>query len=441
MKPWLQGTQCVGEKGQLEIGGCSTFQIAYDYGTPVHVIDEKFARQRMLEYVEAFEDSYGYSHVSFAGKSFLCSAWCYVLEQEGMGLDVCSQGELHVARKAGFPPEAITVHGCAKDREFLEAAIDYRVGRIVIDNLDEIRVISNLADQFDVKQGVLIRVVPGVDTHTQAKISTGAPNTKFGCHIVGGIATEGVREILDSPNLVFGGLHSHIGSSITDFQGFYDQIDEVLQFARAIEKDFKAEIPEVNIGGGLGIAYLPDEQVPTITEFVEAICSHFKASLEKYEVASKPQLSAEPGRSIIAPAGITLQKVCVVKKIPDGTVHVILDGGLSNNPRVVMYDAKYHMFLANRPQAQHDMRVTVSGSHCETDLIREDVLVPHDIRPGDIMVVQCTGAYGHVMSSNYNGTCRPAVILVNDGAANLIVQREEFDDLVYRDSVPARLLK
>ncbi len=440
----LLGTQRVNEAGHLEIGGCDTIDLAKKFGTPLYVVDEAHIRQNCRNFIAAFEKRYPKNTICFAGKSFLTSAMCRIIDEEGLNLDVASLGELYVAINAGFPHERINLHGNNKSRAELTMAIENKIGHIVIDNFFEIELLGTILAELNETVSVMVRSTPGVDPHTHKFISTGQADTKFGFNIKDGSALKAVELLLANPAIHFDGIHCHVGSQLLDTESHEGAVDAMVGLLVDIKNKTGVICNVLNIGGGLGVRYRSEHQPPTYEEFAETIISRLKGKLEAAGLEC-PVLQQEPGRSIVGEAGTTLYSVGVVKRVPVKEEpgyrdYVVIDGGLSDNPRPQLYDAVYEIVVANKAAEPHDITITVAGKHCETDVLIWDVKST-TVVPDDVIAVQTTGAYNYVMASNYNKFLRPAVVLVNDGVADLIVERETFYDLVKNDRIPERLRK
>jgi diaminopimelate decarboxylase len=432
----LLGTQRVNAAGHLEIGGVDTTRLAAEFGTPLYVMDEAAIRRNMREYLAAFRARYPRVEVSFASKAFICAGICKLVEQEGLHLDVASGGELFTALRGGFPVGRITLHGNNKSVDELRMALDARVGHIVVDNFLEIDLLTELTAGRDRPQPVLLRVAPGIDPHTHRRISTGQVDTKFGFDIGSGAALTAISRVREVPGLELRGLHCHVGSQLHDTDCHEASTAIMVDLMLQAKQELGVELPELNIGGGLGIRYLPSHEPPSLDEFAEAVTGVLKQKLDEAGLAY-PVLLQEPGRFLVGEAGTTLYTLGSIKDIPGTRRYVAVDGGLSDNPRPALYEAKYNCLSANKADQPHDDVVTVAGKHCETDILFPDVPLA-DPQPGDLLAVQSTGAYNFVMASNYNRFRRPAVVLVNEGQADLLVRRETFEDLVARDVIPER---
>ncbi|MBI3947185.1 MAG: diaminopimelate decarboxylase [Armatimonadetes bacterium] len=434
----LLGTQRINAQGHLEVGGCDTVALARRFGTPLYVMDEALLRANCRAYRRAFAERYSDNEVLYAGKAFLCTAMCALLHQEGIGLDVASAGELRTALAAGFPPERVFVHGNFKSRPELEAALAARVRRIIVDSEYELEELAAVAREGGRVADILLRVTPGIDPHTHRLIRTGQEDTKFGIAIQCGQAARVIARALEMPSVRVRGIHFHVGSQLLDLEAHQAAIRIGVDLLARLRADLGFEASELNIGGGLGIRYLPSHEPPSISSYADRVVGTLDAALARHGLP-RPRLLQEPGRSIVGEAGLTLYTVGPVKEIPGVRTHVAVDGGLSDNPRPALYEARYEVIIANKAAHPADRVVTVSGKHCETDTLFADVSVAAGIAPGDVLAVQSTGAYNYSMASNYNRFAHPAVVLVNDGQADVIVERQTVDDLVRQDVVPDRL--
>lgn len=431
------GTQRINAAGRLEIGGCDAVELARQFGTPLYVLDEALVRRNCAEYRDALAAVAPDSQVMFASKALLCSAVARLVSSAGLGVDVASGGELHTALKAGLDGSQLLLHGNYNSPDEMRLALHHGVGRLVVDSLDELPAWSALAGELGLVAPLMIRVNPNVKPQTNTKIAVGQIDSKFGLSIQAGHALEAVKQALALPHLDLLGLHCHIGSQVLGWQAFAAAAAELADFVLAAKEATGWVAREVNLGGGLGIRYLAEHEPPSITEFVSQVVPPLLSKLSEHGLPA-PKVLLEPGRSIVGEAGLTLYTVGPVKTIPGIRTYVSVDGGLSDNPRPEMYDAEYEVFLANRPGDEADTVVTVAGKHCETDTLFRNVKVPLP-RPGDLLAVQSTGAYNYAMASNYNRLPRPAMVLVNDGRADLIVRRETYDDLLRCDLMPVRL--
>ena len=413
----LPDTAVVGDKGQLIIGGCDTIELAEKFGTPLFVYDEQHLRARCREAVAAFGVG-----VNFATKAFLCTAMARLAAEEGCNLDVSTGGEYHVARAAGVPADRLVLHGNNKSLSELRTAMSEGIGRIIIDSFDEMDRIETLVAEGLPVPRALLRVTPGVEAHTHEFVRTGQDDSKFGFGLATGQADEAVARAIASPSIDLVGLHAHIGSQVFDAVFFEMAIEVMAPFVN------KYGLPEFSVGGGLGVAYVAGEESASITEWgavVKAAC--LAAGISAH-------VTAEPGRALVAQAAITLYSVGTIKDIPAIRTYVSVDGGMSDNPRPVLYGSRYEAFLPREVEADRDRIVTIVGKHCESgDILVRDAVVPDDLVVGDILATPVTGAYGHSMASNYNKVTRPAVVFVADGTARLVVRRETLDDLLLLD--------
>lgn len=413
----LPDTASIGDNGQLIIGGCDTIKLAEEFGTPLFVYDEEHLRSRCREAVAAFGVG-----VNFATKAFLCKAMARLAAEEGCNLDVSTGGEYHVARSAGVPADRLVLHGNNKSTAELRTAMAEGIGRIIIDSFDEIdRIEALVAEGLPVPRA-LIRVTPGVEAHTHEFVRTGQDDSKFGFGLASGQADAAVQRAMASPAIDLVGVHAHIGSQVFDAEFFEMAIEVLAPFVQ------EHQLPEFSVGGGLGVAYVAGEESASISEWgavVNAACA--AAGIDAH-------VTAEPGRALVAQAAITLYSVGTIKDIPGIRTYVSVDGGMSDNPRPVLYGSGYEAFLPREVAADRDRIVTVVGKHCESgDILVRDAVVPSDLVVGDILATPVTGAYGHSMGSNYNKVTRPAVVFVANGEARLVVRRETLDDLLLLD--------
>ncbi|TDB70213.1 diaminopimelate decarboxylase [Micromonospora sp. KC723] len=424
--------------GALALAGLSVRDLAAEFGTPVYVLDEDDLRSRCRDFRAAFptEDVY------YAGKAFLCRAVVRMIAEEGLHLDVCTGGELATALSAGMPAERIGFHGNNKSVAELTRALDAGVGRIILDSFTEIDRLTALARQRGVRPRVMIRVTVGVEAHTHEFIATAHEDQKFGFSLAGGAAAEAVFRVLDEGVLELRGLHSHIGSQIFDASGFEVSARRVLALQAQIRDARGVELPELDLGGGFGIAYTtqddpaaPQDLAKRLRKIVESECDSERLAV--------PHLSIEPGRAVVGPAVFTLYEVGTVKSVLLGAggdaaagrrCYVSVDGGMSDNIRTALYDASYSATLAGRASAAPPLLARVVGKHCESgDIVVKDEFLPADVQPGDLVAVPGTGAYCRSMASNYNHVPRPPVVAVRDGRARLIVRRETEEDLLALD--------
>ncbi|MGQ0632923.1 MAG: diaminopimelate decarboxylase [Sporichthyaceae bacterium] len=422
-----------GTDGVVTIAGLDVRDLAAEFGTPAFLIDEADFRARARAYAQAFAGA----DVFYAGKAFLCSAVARWVAEEGLGLDVCSAGELAIALRAGFPPERIALHGNNKSVAELAMALDAGVGRIILDSHAEIVRLAALAAERNTVATVLIRVTVGVEAHTHEFIATAHEDQKFGFSLGDGSAAEAARRILKLPSLALAGLHSHIGSQIFDTSGFEVAAHRLVGLAAAIRDEHGVELPELDLGGGLGIAYTsgddPADVYATATALGDIVAKECAAA-----GLAQPRLSVEPGRAIVGPGTVTLYEVGTVKEVTLGSGHtrtyVSVDGGMSDNIRTALYDAVYTAALVSRSSSAPPMISRLVGKHCESgDIVVRDLYLPSDIAAGDLVAVAATGAYCRSMASNYNALGRPPVLALRDGAARIIMRRETDEDLARLD--------
>ncbi|HZA58460.1 MAG TPA: diaminopimelate decarboxylase [Solirubrobacterales bacterium] len=411
----------VNAAGRLEIAGCDVVDLANEHGTPVYIYAEEDMRARAAEYLSAFSERTGDFEVIFASKAFPCTAAYALFEREGLSVDVASGGELHMALSAGFDPARIHLHGNNKSEAELRYAFDSGVGHLVLDSFDEIGRADSLLTR---PQRVLIRITPGIQASTHSYISTGQEDSKFGFGLADGLAEQAVGRVRESRNLELIGLHAHIGSQIFELEPYTTAIEVLADFTRAV--DLEPEI--LNVGGGLGIAYLDGDEPPLVDDYVDVKVRGVERVFDPV-----PRIAIEPGRSLVGNAGVTAYRVGTVKDIPGVRTYVAVDGGMSDNLRPMLYDARYEALIADRAAEQPDTVATIAGMHCESgDVLIRDTLIAAP-RIGDVLITPATGAYGHAMANNYNGVPRPPVVFCRDGESRVVVRRETWDDLLARD--------
>ena len=407
--------------------------LAAQYGTPLYVMDENVIRSNMRAFKSSMDKYYGGKGlVCYASKAFSCKEIYRIAKEEGIGADVVSVGEMYTAKSVGFPMDQVCFHGNNKTRRELEAALDWGVTRIVVDNLTELHTLSALAKEKGIIAEILLRIKPGIDAHTHNFIRTGQIDSKFGLALETGEAMEGVKEALAAESVTLRGLHCHIGSQIFSVDPFVHAAEVMMGFLGQIKAETGVELPELNLGGGFGILYTDEDEPVPFGDYMEPVSRAVKASAEKLGL-SQPFVLIEPGRSIVGEAGTTLYTVGSVKEIPDIRTYVSVDGGMGDNPRYILYQAKYDMILANRVNEPATGTVTVAGRCCESgDLLGENVpLAP--AKPGDLLAVFATGAYNYSMASRYNRVGIPPVVMVKDGSSRVIVRGESLEDLVRND--------
>ena len=417
--------------GHLSIGGLDTVDLAAELGTPLYIYDEATLRGMCREFVGEFTSRYPKTTVAYASKAFINPALAILAEEEGLGLDVVSGGELAVAKAVDFPMERVYFHGNNKTPDELRMALDAGIGRIVVDGLYELELLDELAAGAGRKQEIMLRLSPGVDPHTHAKTTTGILDSKFGISIDTGDAERAVRQALASKNLDLVGLHCHLGSPIFELEPYSIAIDAMLTFAAGFKSE-GLELREFSPGGGFAIGYVTSQLPPPIADYAEVITRTLKARARDLGLG-EPRLVIEPGRAIVGRAGVALYTVGAVKDIPTVRKYVSLDGGMGDNIRPAMYEAVYEAVVANRMTERPDENVTLVGKFCESgDYLIRDIALPV-MEQGDVVAVPSSGAYAPSMASNYNLNARPPIVLVNDGAFRMIRRRETYEDMMQAD--------
>ncbi|MBE7682542.1 MULTISPECIES: diaminopimelate decarboxylase [Paenibacillus] len=437
---YLHGTSKINAQGHLEIGGVDATDLKEQFGTPLYVVDEQLVRDRCREYMDAFRASGLGFQVAYASKAFCVMAMCALAAEEGLSLDVVSDGELFTALQAGFPAERIHFHGNNKTLEEIEMALDAEIGCFVVDNFNELHLLQAVAAEKNRQVNILLRVTPGVEAHTHEYISTGQTDSKFGFDIGNGTAFEAIELASKQSNLVLLGVHSHIGSQIFEVEGFQMAIQRVAEFAASVYERINVAFKVVNLGGGFGIRYTEGDTPLEVAQYVKAITDAVKNHFAQigYDV---PEIWVEPGRSIVGEAGTTLYTVGTSKDIPGVRKYVAVDGGMTDNPRPALYESKYEAVLANRANESAQETVSIAGKCCESgDMLIWDLDLPK-VQSGDLLAVACTGAYNYSMASNYNRIRRPAVVFVKDGQGDVVVRRETYQDIIQNDLVPERIAK
>jgi diaminopimelate decarboxylase len=416
--------------GVLTLGGCDARDLVAEHGSPLYVLSEEDARARCRAYRAAFGDD---TDIYYAAKAFLSKGFARWVQEEGLSLDVSSGGELATALAARFPAERMLMHGNNKSREELAAAVAAGVGRIVVDSEHEIARLAHVAEEAGVRQRVLVRVTVGVEAHTHEFIATAHEDQKFGFSLAGGAALEAVRRVVALPSLELVGLHSHIGSQIFDTAGFEVAAHRVVGLLATVRDVVGVTLPELDLGGGLGIAYTADDDPADVGEVAKQLSAIVQRECEAASLPV-PRLAVEPGRAIVGPAGVTIYEVGTLKEIDGVRTYVSVDGGMSDNIRTALYDASYTCVLASRDSDAEPMLARVVGKHCESgDIVVRDVWLPGDVAPGDLLAVAATGAYCRSMASNYNAVPRPPVVAVKDGTSRVMLRRETVDDLLGLD--------
>ena len=424
----------VGKSGGSDFmfDGCDTVDLARKYGTPLYVMSETAIRNRLKELHESFIDRYPGVRAVYASKAFQTLDICRLVAAEGLGLDVVSGGELFAARKAGFPMDAVFFHGNGKTDEELRMAVELGVGRIVVDNLDELEALDRIAVESGKRLKILFRITPGVDSHTHEYIATGKLDSKFGIPLDPSVRDAYIGRALGMKGVDLVGFHFHVGSQLLDNESHVMAIRIALDFMAELRKDYGFVTRELNLGGGFGVRYTAKDEPKGFAYFVDAMMAAVSDGCRERGLAT-PAIIVEPGRWIVGEAGITLYTVTSVKEIPGVKTYVAVDGGMPDNPRPALYGAKYEAIVANRCGEAGGETVTIVGKCCETgDILIRDISLPR-VRRGDILAVFTTGAYCHSMSSNYNRLPRPAVVMVRHGTERLTIRRETYDDLVERE--------
>jgi diaminopimelate decarboxylase len=428
----LFGTMKINEQGALSIGGCDTLKLAKEFNTPLYVMDEELVRQNCRLFKDAFTKNGIATEVIYASKAFQNLAICKVILEEGLALDVVSGGELYTAMKADFPVEKIYFHGNNKTGHELEMAIAAGVGRIVVDNSQELELIEEICAGLNKSVDILLRVNPGVEAHTHAFIQTSKNDSKFGESIFSEEIGLMIERIMESAHVNLKGLHCHIGSQIFEEESFYSVANIMMEFIAKLQSKHGFVTEELNLGGGFGVYYTQEDMPIDIKSCLQNMIEHIinQASLLNIKV---PKLMIEPGRAIVANAGTTLYEVGAIKKTYGGRDYIFVDGGMTDNPRTALYDAKYEAMIADKANVESSMLYTIAGKCCESgDIIIRDIELPKTEK-GDIVAVLCTGAYNYSMSSNYNRIPRPAVVFVKDGIAKIVVKRESYEDILRND--------
>ncbi len=435
----LRGTMAIDEEGHLQIGGCDACHLTTLSPYPIYVIDETLLREHMRAYAGTVKKLYPYkSIVYYATKAMMNMALCKIAETEGLGLDVSSGGELYTAIKANFPLDRVIFHGNNKSENELRMALEYGVGRIAIDNLDEAHLIGKLTQELNTCAQVILRVKPGVHADTHHYIVTGTEDSKFGFNISDGSAAAAIQEIKQIQGISFKGIHCHIGSQILNLEGFEKAIEVLVQFCLDL-KEKNIEIQELDFGGGLGAQYTANDHPIPIPAYIQTVTAKIVQEFNRNGLAL-PKLSLEPGRSIVAEAGTTLYQIGSIKEMPNQFLYAAVNGGMADNIRPPLYGAKYHALIANRAQEEASAKVKVVGKCCESgDIIIQEILLPKP-QSGDVLAVFTTGAYNYSMASNYNRLPVPGVLLVNEGHYEWIVVPQDLDDIIRNDRIPESLL-
>ena len=433
LKMFVSENLNVNSEGHLTIGGADTVELVKEYGTPLYVMDEQMIRKSLRRFHDSMNKYYnGQGEVHYASKAFSCMEMCRIVADEGDGLDAVSIGELYTALKAGFPMEKVGFHGNNKTDEELCFAVENGVGHIIVDNISELHRLEKIAETQGVCQNIMFRIKPGIDAHTHDFVKTGQIDSKFGFALETGEAFEAVKEAVNCKNVNLYGLHCHIGSQIFDIAPFEEAAKVMLSFIAKIKNELSYEIDGLNLGGGFGIMYTDKDDPSPFETYLERVSQIVKSECESLGV-KLPKMFIEPGRSIAAPAGITLYTVGARKEIPNIRTYISVDGGMADSPRYILYGSEYTAIVANKADQEKTEKVTIAGKCCESgDLIGENMPLQH-AESGDIIAVCATGAYNYSMSSNYNRLQKPAVVFVNDGKSRIAVKRETLEDIIRND--------
>ena len=420
------------EGKNLIIGGIKAKDLAKDYGTPLYVMDEQLLIDNCRDYVKYFKVNSENNRVAFAGKAFLTLEMCRLIDREGLYLDVVSGGELYTAYKANFPMEKIYFHGNNKTLEEIEFGIKLGVGRFIVDNLWEMIKINEISEKYNKVQKVYLRLTPGIEAHTHEYIKTGQIDSKFGFAPVGNIIMDAIKKALELENIELVGLHCHIGSQIFETEPFADAAEVMINFINNIRQETGHMIEELDLGGGFGIYYSEGDKPKETKEYCDIILNRVNEVCNKLSL-KKPILTIEPGRSIVANAGTTLYTIGSIKEIPGVRKYLAIDGGMTDNIRPALYEAKYEALIANKASGNIESKVTVAGKCCESgDILLQDINL-QEAESGDILAVLSTGAYGFSMSSGYNKNLRPAVVFVRNGEAKVVCKRQSYEELLINE--------
>ena len=423
------------KNNKLYFDGCDTTELAKKYGTPIYVMSQNGIEERINELKEQFTNKYPRTRIAYASKAFCTEGMYAILKKAGVCIDVVSGGEIYVAKQAGFPAEHVEFNGNNKLPKEIDAAVEYGVGRMIVDGLQELPLMIESCKKYKKKMNIMIRITPGVAASTHDFIVTGKKDSKFGIPLEKEIFLPIVKQILDSEYLEFTGLHMHIGSQLFENDAFLKALDVLMDWAALIKTEFNADVKEVNFGGGYGAEYTTEERKP-YSFFLDPMME----LLEKRSKAigiERPEAVIEPGRSIVAEAGITLYTIGQIKEIPGIRKYVSVDGGMGDNIRVALYQAEYEGIVANRAQEPKDDKVSICGKYCESgDIIMTDIMVPKSVKMGDIFATYSTGAYGYVMASNYNNNPIPGVVLVKGGKSAWMVKPQTYEQIVQNNEIP-----
>lgn len=429
---YLHGTSRINSKGHLEIGGVDTVELVKEFGTPLIVYDVALIKEKAAAFLNAFSEENVKAQVAYASKAFSCIAILQLMNELGLSLDVVSGGELYTAMKARFPMERIHFHGNNKTKEEIHMAVEAGIGSFVVDNFYEMELLEEASERFGRTISVLLRTTPGIEAHTHEYISTGQEDSKFGFDLASGQVDEAIRKVLTSKRLQLKGLHCHIGSQIFEVTGFVKAAEKIFGQMRKWKEELEYVPKVLNLGGGFGIRYIEGDKPLPLEEYVKSIVRVVKEESSKLGI-DVPEIWIEPGRSLVGDAGTTLYTIGSQKEVPNIRHYVAVDGGMADNLRPALYQAEYEGMLANRADAEPEGKYSIAGRCCESgDMLIWDLPLPKP-KPGDILAVSCTGAYGYAMANNYNRIPRPAVVFVENKKATLVIKRETYEDLTRLD--------
>lgn len=432
---YLPDGMSINSKNHITINNYDVCELASKYGTPLYIMNEELIRKNCRAFKSTLNRCYEKNKILFASKAFSCLYMYKILNEENIGADVVSGGELYTAIKAGFNPENLYFHGNCKTDEEIKLAISENVGRIVIDNIEELIRVSNFANDAGKTVNVSFRIKPGIDAHTHSSIMTGQIDSKFGFAIENGEAYDVIIKALKLGGVNVSGVHCHIGSQIFDISPYLKAVEVMMSFIKKIKQDTGYEIPELNLGGGFGIKYEEEDNPPPYSEFMEQISAKIKITAEKLQL-NLPTLVFEPGRSIVGETGVTVYKIGAIKEIKDVRKYVMIDGGMTDNPRYALYESVYRAILANKADLIPDEKVTIAGKCCESgDLIGKDIMLSKETKAGDYLMVFSTGAYNYSMASNYNRIPRLPVVMVSESGEKTVVKRESYEDIIKNDII------
>ena len=425
-------TTGINDSNHISIGGCDLSDMADEYGTPLYVFDEESLRHKCREFESEFSQRYPDVLVIYACKAYINPCLARIFREEGLGLDVVSGGEMAVAQAVNFPAEKVYFHGNNKSPEELDTALDWGLGRVVVDNFYEMQLLNDLARQKGRTQDILLRVSPGVDPHTHTHTTTGILDSKFGIPIEGGLAEKATKEAMEASNLNLIGLHFHLGSPIYEVEPYQTAIEITMSFAAKMRERYGFILKELSPGGGFAIQYTEEEPPPPVSEYASTIASAILENCKEPKMPP-PRLVIEPGRAIVGQAGVAVYRVGSTKDVPGIRRYVSVDGGMGDNVRPAIYGSRYEAIVANKATDEADTRVTIAGKFCESgDILIKDIDLP-EVDTGDLIAIPASGAYCLSMASNYNAAPRPPIVLVKDGGAKLIRRRETYQDLMVYD--------